>query len=71
MSVKIDIDLKDTQADSFYLISQAREICKKTGKDFSIIIKKMTSSDSKNLINIFQQEFGDYINLIYPDKKNN
>lgn len=61
MISKIDIDLKGTQADSFYLISQAKELSKKTGKDSSLIIRDMMSSDYNNLVQVFKREFTDFI----------
>jgi transposase len=61
MISKTDIDLKDTQADSFYLISQAKELSKKTGKDSSRIIREMMSSDYHNLVQVFKREFKDFI----------
>jgi len=64
MNSKINIDLKYSQANSLYLIARVKELSKKTGKDSSLIIKKMMSSDQSNLIKIFIEEFKDYINLI-------
>lgn len=61
---KVDIDLKNTQGNSFYLIKQAKILAKENGKNPDSIIREMTASNYQNMINVFKREFSNYINIV-------
>jgi hypothetical protein len=60
----LDIDLKNTQGNAFYMIEQAKILSKKYNKDSKTIIRDMTASNFENLLRVFKREFGDHINII-------
>ena len=61
---KIEIDLTGPNGNAFYLLAQAKHLCKKLGKDWPDIEKRMTCSDYENLIQVFDREFGEYVDLV-------
>jgi hypothetical protein len=60
---KIKIDLTGPEGNAFVLLGKAGNLSKQLGKDFEDIKKRMTSGDYENLINVFDEEFGDYVDL--------
>ena len=60
---KIEVDLTGPDGNAFVLLGMARGLCKGLGKDFNEIHVRMTESNYENLINIFEEEFGDYVDL--------
>ena len=63
-SSKIEIDLTGPDGNAFYLLAQAKHLCKKLGKNWPYIEKEMTFSDYENLITVFDREFGEYVDLV-------
>jgi len=61
-----NIDLTGLKGNAFFLLGYARELCKvleKSEKETEDIIKEMKSSDYTNLIQVFDDYFGDFITL--------
>ena len=45
------------------LLGIASKLAKQLGKDSKLILDEMQSGNYKNLLNVLQREFGDYITL--------
>jgi len=60
---RIEIDLRGSQGNAFYLLATAHDLCKRLNKDWTDIDNRMTSSDYDNLIKVFDEEFGKYVDL--------
>lgn len=61
---KIEIDLSSSEGNAFYIIALARKLSNQLGMDFEPIHKLMVGGNYKNLVNIFEKHFGDYV-IIY------
>lgn len=57
------IDLKGQQGNAFYLIGYAKKLSKQLNLNFALIEEEMTSSDYENLIKVFDDYFGDFVDL--------
>jgi len=57
------IDLTGPDGNAFVLMGAARKFAKQLGLDADGIIKEMTSADYENLIQVFDNYFGDYVIL--------
>lgn len=65
-SGKIEIDLSGPQGNAFYILGVAQQLGRqlnKTKEEVDNILNKMQSGDYQNLINIFDKEFGDFVDL--------
>ena len=60
---KMVIDLTGPQGNAFNLIGVANRLCKKFGKDAGDVIKRMTSGEYANLVDVFESEFGDFVTM--------
>lgn len=60
---KIKIDLTGPDGNAFCLLGNAKRLCKQLGKDYDVIKEDMTSSDYEHLIEVFDREFGAYVDL--------
>jgi hypothetical protein len=60
---KIAIDLTGPQGNAFVLLAYAKQFARQLGKDASSIITKMKSGDYENLVEVFDDEFGDYVDI--------
>ena len=60
---KIRIDLTGPNGNSFYLLGLAKKFAKQLGKDSENIFNRMRASDYENLLKVFEEEFGDYVDL--------
>lgn len=60
---KIEIDLTGPDGNAFFLLAQAKSLCKGLKKDFEEISEKMKSRDYEHLIKIFDEEFGHVVTL--------
>ena len=60
---KTKIDLTGPDGNAFVLLGIASNLCRQLKKDFKPIQKEMTSGDYENLINVFDREFGQYVDL--------
>jgi hypothetical protein len=57
------IDLTGSQGNVFFLLGTASKLAKELGKDGEEIMSRMKSGDYDNLVGIFVEEFGDYVDL--------
>lgn len=60
---EIVIDLTGSDGNAFALIGYAKKFAKQLGLDFDEIREEMTSGDYENLVQTFDNYFGDYIIL--------
>ena len=60
---KIEVDLTGPDGNTFVLLGIARGLCKQLGRDFNDVHLKMTESNYENLLLVFEEEFGDYVDL--------
>lgn len=61
---KREIELSGPEGNAFYLLGIARQYAKQLNKDWKTIQQRMTAGDYENLITVFDEEFGDYVDLI-------
>lgn len=61
---KQQIDLKSPQGNAFFLLGTAGKLAKQLGLDEEAILEDMKSSDYEHLIQVFDQHFGDFIDLV-------
>ena len=59
----IIIDITGPDGNAFALMGYAIQFAKQLGIDDKPIIEKMMSSDYKNLLEVFDNEFGDFVIL--------
>ena len=57
------IDLTGSDGNAFALMGYARRFAAQLGLDSSIIIKEMMAGDYENLLQVFDNYFGDYVIL--------
>ncbi len=57
------IDLTGPQGNAFYLMGFAQKNARKLGLDGSAILAEMQSGDYENLVQVFDNYFGDYVIL--------
>ena len=63
---KIEINIRGSNGNSFYLIAMAGQIGKGLGYDtekVGQIISQMVSGDYENLVKVFEESFGDHVKL--------
>jgi len=60
---KLEIDLTGPLGNAFCLLGTAQTLCKQLGKDYGDISARMQSGDYENLLAVFEQEFGDYVDF--------
>lgn len=61
---KPEIDLTGPQGNAFFLIGQATTLAKQLSKDAAAIEAEMMSGDYEHLLQVFDREFGDYVDLV-------
>tara|TARA_R110001592_G_scaffold54758_2_gene167731 strand:+ start:2412 stop:2630 length:219 start_codon:yes stop_codon:yes gene_type:complete len=59
----IIIDLTGPDGNAFALMSYARKLAKQLDLDSTKIIQEMTSGDYENLLEVFDNVFGDFVIL--------
>ena len=59
----ITIDLSGPQGNAFYLLGTANNLAKQLGLNGTEIMEEMKSSDYENLINVFDNYFGNIVTL--------
>lgn len=60
---KIEIDLTGPHGNAYFLLAQAKSLCKGLKKDYEEISAKMKNGDYENLVKVFNDEFGDMVIL--------
>jgi hypothetical protein len=63
----IEIDLSGPQGNAYCLLGMVKQLAEQLGKDEKAIQKAMMSGDYKNLVQVFEREFGEFVTL-YTDK---
>ena len=60
---RIEIDLTGPRGNAYFILSVAQDLCKRhrNKKNWDDIKKRMTSGDYKNLLKVFEAEFGKYV----------
>jgi hypothetical protein len=61
---KTEIDLTGPDGNAWAMMGYARTFAKQLGKDDKTIIDEMMSGNYENLVNVFDREFGEYVDLI-------
>jgi len=64
---RIEIDLAKEEGNAFALIGAAKSLCKVLERDSAPIVERMMSGDYENLIQVFDEEFGDMV-ILYRAK---
>lgn len=59
----IIIDITGPDGNAFALMGYAKQFAKQLGIDSKPIIEKMMSGDYENLLEVFDNEFGDFVIL--------
>ena len=62
-NVRPVVDLKSPQGNAYYLLGYARKLSKQLEINFHLVEQEMTSGDYKNLIKVFDEYFGDFVDL--------
>lgn len=57
------IDLTGPQGNAFCLLGMAKDFCKQLKMDFEPINKEMQSGDYDHLLEVFDREFGEFVDL--------
>ncbi len=57
------IDLTGPEGNAFVLLGIAKGLCKDLNLDSSVVTSEMMSGDYENLITVFDDYFGDYVDL--------
>ena len=60
---KLFLDLTGPDGNAFVILALARQLAEIVGKDPAEIELQMTSSDYENLITVFDEHFGEYVDL--------
>ena len=60
---KIEIDLTGPEGNAFYLLGLAGKLCKDFGLEKDVVTKEMQSGDYENLLEVFDNYFGEVVNL--------
>jgi len=65
----ITIDLNGPQGNAFVLLGYARDLGRQLNIDFKPIVDEMTSGDYENLLDVFYENFGDFIDWNRDESK--
>ena len=60
---EIIIDLTGPEGNAFYLLGLAKKLSKELKMDFSSVQKEMTSGNYENLLEVFDNHFGNIVTL--------
>lgn len=60
---KMEIDLTGPQGNVFYLLGIAKRLAIQQGKNAEEVLDRMRSGDYENAVKVFDEEFGDRVNL--------
>jgi len=63
MKGKRKIDLTGPDGNAYVLLSMAKEYAEQLDLDWELVNKEMTRGDYKNLIEVFDSYFGDFVDL--------
>lgn len=57
------IDLTGPHGNAYFLLGQAEQLARQLGLDETAIINEMRSGNYENLVQVFDQHFGQYVIL--------
>ena len=60
---KLKVDLTGPEGNAYCLMGYAKNFSKQLGLDWPALQKEMMSGDYENLLQVFDREFGDYVDL--------
>ena len=60
---KIEIDLTGPEGNAYYLLGLAHKLSTQYELDYEVVKKEMTASDYENLLQVFDNYFGEIVNL--------
>lgn len=60
---KQKIDLTGPQGNAFFLMGTAQSLARQLNRDADAIIVRMKSGDYENLVKVFDEEFGEFVDL--------
>ena len=63
MPSEITIDLTGPDGNAFVLMGYAKNFSNQLGLDFNKIQTEMTSGDYENLLEVFEENFGEFVTL--------
>ncbi len=63
-NAKIEIDISGPAGNAFCIMGYARQYAKQLNMDPKPIIEEMMSGDYENLLEVFDKNFGDYVDLV-------
>ena len=63
MPSEITIDLTGPDGNAFALMGYAKNFSNQLGLDFNKIQTEMTSGDYENLLEVFEENFGEFVTL--------
>ena len=58
---KSEIDITGSQGNAYCLLGYAKSLSKQLNKDYSVISKEMMAGDYEHLLEVFDREFGEYL----------
>lgn len=63
MPKRIEVDLTGPNGNAFFLLGMASQLARQLNLNKAAIIEEMKSGDYENLIEVFDNYFGDYVDL--------
>ena len=60
----MEIDLTGEQWNAFYLLGKAKQLSNQLNLDARVVLDRMRESDYENLIQVFDEYFGEYVTLL-------
>ena len=61
---KPEIDISGPAGNAYVLLGYAQSYCKQLNISPEPIIERMRAGDYENLLKVFDDEFGEYVNLV-------
>jgi hypothetical protein len=63
----IEIDLDGPQGNAYTLLGIAKQLCAALDKDYEDVSKRMKAGNYNNLIQVFEEEFSDFVTMYKGD----
>ena len=61
---RMEIDISGPAGNAFALIGAAKKFAQQLGKDGAAITARMREGDYEHLLKVFDEEFGEYVDLV-------
>lgn len=62
-TTRLQINLRGPEGNAYCILGYAKQLAEQLGKDWSTIEKEMMSDDYENLIQVFDREFGMFVDI--------